>query len=130
MKQLIKQFVGLLVCCLIAGILLMPAVTFSSGAFSGELGAAVKGTNLEKTNVYTFIGTVIKTILGVLGVLLLIVIIYAGILWGIISQGDPTQIKKAKALILNSIIGLILVFASYAISSFLLTQITKAANAQ
>jgi len=73
---------------------------------------------------------IINVILGTLGVLLLGVIIYAGILWGILSQGDPAQIKKAQAMIRNAVIGLILVFASYTISFFIIDALTKASNSK
>jgi hypothetical protein len=43
--------------------------------------------------------------------------IYAGILW-MTAQGNDQQVTKAKTLMINSVIGIIIVFAAYAITAF------------
>gem|GEM_PF-2068894 len=116
-----------MVLCLGVGlVLLWPSLLL---AYGGELNAAVQGTGIaNKKDVYSIIGLIINIVLGTLGVLLLGVIIYAGILWGLLSQGDPAQIKKAQAMIRNAVIGIILVFASYTISVFVINALTKASS--
>lgn len=56
-----------------------------------------------------------------MGVLLLVYIIYAGFLW-MTSDGD-TGTKKAKDMIKNAVIGLVIIVSAFAISSFVLTQL-------
>ena len=70
-------------------------------------------------------GTIIGAILAFVGVIFLVLTIYGGFLW-MTAGGNPDQIKKAKGLIVNSIIGLVIVLAAYAIVSFVLTSITGA----
>lgn len=72
----------------------------------------------------TKIGQVIGVVLSFVGVLFLILMIYAGILW-MTSQGNEQQVAKAKGMLMNGIIGLIIVFAAYAITSFIGTEILK-----
>jgi hypothetical protein len=48
--------------------------------------------------------------------------IYAGILW-MTAEGNDQQVAKAKSLLINSIIGIIIVFAAYAITSFIGAEI-------
>jgi hypothetical protein len=48
--------------------------------------------------------------------------IYAGILW-MTAQGNEQQVSKAKNLLINATIGLIITLAAYAITSFIGTEI-------
>lgn len=68
--------------------------------------------------VQTFIGKLIGTILSFVGVIFLILTIYAGITW-MLSRGNDQEVSKAKGLLTDSIIGLIIVFAAYAITIFI-----------
>jgi len=63
-------------------------------------------------------GQIVGTVLSFVGVLFLILMIYAGILW-MTAQGNDQQVSKAKGLLINGVIGLIIVFAAYAITSFI-----------
>ena len=65
---------------------------------------------------------VINTVLGLLGVIFLVLIIYAGFLW-MTAGGNEDQVGKAKGLLINAIIGVIIIVAAYAISYFVLDAI-------
>jgi len=67
--------------------------------------------------IQTKAGSIIGTVLSFIGVLFLIMMIYAGIMW-MTAQGNDQQVTKAKDLLINSIIGIIIVFAAYAITAF------------
>lgn len=64
-------------------------------------------------------GNIIKTILGMVGVLALIMFIYGGILW-MTSGGSAEKIKKGKDTIVWAVFGLAFIFFSYAILDFIL----------
>ncbi len=64
------------------------------------------------------IGTVVGAALSFIGILFFVLIIYGGITW-MTAAGNETQISKAKNLIISAIIGLIIVLAAYAITSFI-----------
>lgn len=68
------------------------------------------------------VGAIISLILSFVGVVFFVLIIYAGISW-MTSQGNEQQVTKAKGLLFNAIIGLVIVFAAYAIVSFLGTNV-------
>lgn len=62
---------------------------------------------------------VIKTALGISGVLALLAFIYAGIIW-MIPFGDQTgNIKKGKQMMIWAVLGLVVIFGSYAILTFI-----------
>ena len=77
----------------------------------------------------TWVSSVIKIVLSLLGVIFLILIIYAGYLW-MIDRGNDQQAQKAKDILLAAIIGLIIVMGAYAITSFVgnLNQSTLSAE--
>lgn len=103
-------------------------VASATGVIS-NLGVAAAGTGLEKnSNILTFIGGIIKVIIGLLGVALAVVLIYGGIMWGFLARGDAAQIKKAKEMIINAIIGLVIVFISYAITTYVFTALNTASS--
>lgn len=69
------------------------------------------------------VGTIIKSLLGLIGLIFVILIIYAGWLW-MSSMGDTKNVDKAKTLIMNSVIGLLIIMASYAIATFIINIIS------
>ena len=62
-------------------------------------------------------GKIIGVVLSFVGVLFLIMMIFAGIMW-MTAQGNEQRVTKAKDLLINSIIGIVIVFAAYAITTF------------
>jgi lysylphosphatidylglycerol synthetase-like protein (DUF2156 family) len=67
-------------------------------------------------------GQVISLVLSFVGVIFLGLMIYAGIMW-MTSSGNQEAVTKAKDLITNAIIGIVIVFAAYAITAFLGSQL-------
>jgi hypothetical protein len=59
-------------------------------------------------------GGIIGNVLGVLGGIAMIFVIYGGVLY-ITSAGDPTKLEKAKKTLMWAIIGIILIALSYGI---------------
>jgi len=91
--------------------------------YSG-LQAAVGETGLDRnSDVFLLAGAIVKGVLSVLGVALVLVLIYAGIMWGFLSVNNPNKVQTAKDLIKNAIIGLVIVFAAYAITTFIFGSI-------
>lgn len=63
------------------------------------------------------IGGIIKIFLSFLGVIFLLLMIYGGYTW-MTARGNEQEVEKAKSLIKNALIGLIIVLAAYAITAF------------
>lgn len=71
-----------------------------------------------------FIGKLLNILLSLLGVIFLILIIYAGFRW-MFSRGNEEEVAKAQKIMISSLQGLFIVVAAYAITNFvgyLLTQ--------
>lgn len=70
------------------------------------------------------IGSIIQTFLGLLGTVFVILMIYAGFLY-MTAQGNEDQIEKSKNIIKNSVIGIVIIFLAYAITSFVLGAVAQ-----
>ena len=71
----------------------------------------------------TRLGTIVGAILSFIGVLFMILIVYGGLLW-MTARGNEQQVEKAKNLIIQAVIGLIIVLAAYTITAFIGSQLT------
>jgi hypothetical protein len=92
----------------------------------GTVGTAAGINNGQDENaLLNMIGNIINVILGFLGVILLIYILYAGFLW-MTAGGDKGKVETATAMIRNAIIGLVIIVAAYAISTFVLSKLVQA----
>ena len=68
------------------------------------------------------VGDAINVVIYALGIVAVVMIVFAGQRY-IVSQGDPTKVKKAKDMIMYSVIGLIVAILAYAIVNFVLKGI-------
>lgn len=92
------------------------------------LGTVKTGANITTAqDLPTLIGRLINGLLGILGIILVGLVIYAGILY-MTASGDDTKVKKAKTLLTQAIIGIIIIIAAYSISAFVIGQITTVAT--
>ena len=80
------------------------------------------GFGLATTDIRTIVVNIINVLLGLLGLLAVVLFIYAGFLW-MTSQGDPEKVNRAKQIILQAIIGLLIIASAFAIVQFLFARI-------
>lgn len=62
-----------------------------------------------------FISRGIRTVIGFVGALALLMFVYGGVMW--MTAGDSKRIDTAKQILKNSTIGLLLIFFSYSLVS-------------
>ncbi len=90
-----------------------------------NLNNAIVGTGLEEhRDLATEIGGIIKAILGLVGTIFMVLVVYAGILW-MTAQGDKDQVEKSKTIVKNSTIGLAIVASAYLITNFITSLFNK-----
>lgn len=73
------------------------------------------------------IGNVIQALLGVVGLVFLILTVYAGFLY-LTDAGGGEKVKKAKSILGTSVIGLVIVIAAYALTDYVITALVSATN--
>jgi hypothetical protein len=109
-------------------VLLLPIAALAqfSPADTGlsETGGAVYG-NDTPPEVGEFIGTnIILPAFSIVGIIFLLLTVYAGFLW-MTAGGKEAQVAKAKTILVSSIIGAVIVGASYAITNFIFNSISQ-----
>lgn len=104
--------------------ILSPALPMRAATAGVEIGkqleaaAGVGGANLgEPIDPRVTVVLIIRFVLNLTGLILLGLVVYAGIMW-MTAGGNEEHITKAKGLLKNAIIGLIIVVSSYAITIF------------
>jgi len=88
-------------------------------------GLVAGGEVAGETQISSMIVRVIQIALDFVGVIFLILMVYAGFLW-MMARGNEQRIEKSKTLIEAAVIGLVIVLASYGISVFVIERITGA----
>ena len=73
---------------------------------------------LSSVDIRVSIVKIVRVILGILGVIALAIILYGGFVW-MTSHGDSAQVEKAKKILLNAVIGLIIIFLAFSIVQYI-----------
>ncbi len=80
---------------------------------------------LPATDIRLVVGKIIRTALGLLGIVALVLILYAGFVW-MTAGGEEEKISQAKKIMVNAAIGLAIILSSYAIASFVISKLVGA----
>jgi hypothetical protein len=68
------------------------------------------------------VGRIINAVLGLIGTLALVMFVFGGFLW-MTAAGNEKQVAKGQKILLWSALGLVIIFTSYALVRFLLSDI-------
>ena len=81
-----------------------------------------KEDDLKKT-----LATIINIALGFLGIIAVIIVMYGGFKW-MTAAGNEDKVGESRQMIIQGIIGLVVVFAAWAIASFVVSNLQSATN--
>lgn len=82
-------------------------------------------TGLGDDDPRVIIARIIQVLLGFLGIIAMVLILYAGFIW-MTSGGDPSKIDQAKKILSSAAIGLLIILMSFAIVTFILNKLLDA----
>jgi len=97
---------------------------FNTAPLTSGATAAYGGTAPTAT-LFTVINGIITGVFGILGLIFLFLTLYAGYLW-MTAMGDSKKVTKAKEVLSQAVIGLVIVVLSYGISFFVVNMIGTA----
>lgn len=117
------------------GLVMAPGFVLAQDKFG--IRDAVRGTSLIGSNapvsaaqtLPALIGSIIAIILSLVGILFFLLVLYAGITW-MTAFGNSEKVDKAKAILEHAAIGLAIVLAAYAISTFVFNRINDINNGE
>lgn len=101
---------------------LAQASTTPASRIQGQSNAFNKQAGFMTNDLGTIISLIIKTVLGLLGIIFLVLIIMAGFKW-MTAGGNEQQITDAQGTMKTAIIGLVIVLAAYSITYFVFNNI-------
>lgn len=78
----------------------------------------------EPKSIPEIIGAIIGIVLSFVGIIFLCLILYAGFIW-MTSGGNEIKVLKAKNILRNSIIGLIIILSAYSITRFVIGAVVN-----
>ena len=100
----------------------------SHGAQAQDFGTGyLNASTLPTDDIRLVVIRIINIILGVIGVVFLLLVIYAGYLW-MTAGGDPGKVTKAKKILINAVTGLIIIFMAFAITTFIFNILEGTSN--
>jgi len=108
---------------LIVGVMLGGVLLFGDVALAQpDLGLDGIDTGLGNQDIRIIIANIIRALLGFLGILAVVIIMYGGFVW-MGAMGSPEKVQKAQSIIINGVIGLVIILSSLAITQFLINAI-------
>jgi|APSaa5957512622_1039677.scaffolds.fasta_scaffold129382_1 hypothetical protein len=94
-----------------------PIFAAGLGSANSVAGSVAGKAGVTEKNIEDVVGTGINAALSLVGLIFLILMVYAGYLW-MTARGEEETIKKAQKIIISTIIGLIITLSAYAITKF------------
>lgn len=83
----------------------------------------------QKTDLKDTVAKVINVVLGFLGIAAVVLIAVGGLMW-MSAAGNEDKIAVARRLIINACIGLVIIFSSWVIASFVINQLGSASGVE
>ena len=115
----IKPYFIIIIAGLIVLAFLNPAwaaLKFQNAKSGIETTASQAG--LQTATIPTIIASIVKALLGLVGMVFFILFIYGGVQW-MTAAGNEEKIRKAKKLIVNAVIGLAIITLAYTFTYFI-----------
>ena len=104
-----------------------PFAAFAAAAKDDDkygLNATANAAALTTTNsLPQTIGNIIAAALGLTGTIFLILMIYGGFMW-MQARGNEEYVRKAKEIIWSAVIGLVIIGAAYALTTFIVGAVS------
>ena len=92
---------------------------------STSVGTSANAASLNTaTSLPQMVGKGVGVLLGVLGIAFVVMVVYAGFLY-LTAQGEETNVKKAKKMLTQAVIGMVIVVSAYAISSYVIAALSN-----
>ncbi|MCX6779024.1 MAG: IPT/TIG domain-containing protein, partial [Candidatus Magasanikbacteria bacterium] len=82
-------------------------------------------TGLVNTDIRIIIAKIIRAALALLGIVVLAYTLYGGYLY-LTAGGNADQVKSAKTVLKNAVIGLVIILSAFSITQFIITKLTGA----
>lgn len=110
----------------LVSLLLVPlvATAATTGSFGWEWTSDI---GLGSRDIRASAISIVNVVLGFLGIIAVIIILYGGFKW-MTASGNEENVSTARQIIIAGIIGLVIILAAYAIARFVIEQLYAATD--
>jgi uncharacterized membrane protein YidH (DUF202 family) len=117
--QFFKHFLFISLFVMFFAVVTVHAEDYGLGSTARSAGLDTVGSTSDVTQ---FIGQIVGTALSMIGILFFLLMIYAGLRW-MTARGNSELTQKAQDTIIAATIGMVIVLASYAITTFVFNAV-------
>jgi magnesium-transporting ATPase (P-type) len=128
----ISIFKPIIATLLLLVFLALPVYGIQAQSLMDKIGTNLGLLNIEARlpssgvgNFPVLVGVIIKAALLFVGTIFLVVVIYGGFTW-MTAGGSTEKVQKAGSLIRNGVIGILIIFVSYALTLFIFDVLLQA----
>ncbi len=131
MKKITKNFVSFVIVLAFAFSMFAVATTVNAGSDVENTLWGGYADNIQNTmgvgneDPRTIAANIINIILGFLGILAVVLILFGGFKW-MTAAGNEDKVSEARKLLVAGVTGLIIILAAYSLAAFVLEAIFKA----
>ncbi|MDD5438537.1 MAG: pilin [Patescibacteria group bacterium] len=120
-------------------VLILSAAALSIGSYASTVHAQDIMSGLKQTasaaglpgkpsgGIEDAIGKVIGSVMGLVGTLLFVYMLYGGLKW-MMAGGDNKAVTEATAIIRNAIIGIVIIVFAYVLANYVITTLSSVAS--
>ncbi len=112
----------------VATFFLLPELAFAETLPETGLSEFAAQAGFGGSDVRLIIARLIRTVLSLTGIVLIIMLVYGGFLW-MLSGGVQEKITKARGMIVNAVIGLIIILSAFVVTQFVIVSLVGATGA-
>jgi hypothetical protein len=133
-----KKFLGYVLGALVAVAIAAPTLLAGNHVVHAQplsedefFGGEITGSDFADTaglsagDLPTTIASIIRVVLGFLGVVAVVIVLIGGFKW-MTAGGNDDKVKSAKKVMVSGIIGLVIVLSAFAIAQFVISSIVTA----
>ncbi len=127
MMKLKQMFAVLATMSMLApAVVMAQAVPNTPDLVPGDLGIQYgEATGLGNKDIRVTIASIIKTAMGLLGIVAVVIILIGGFKW-MTAGGNDEQTGEAKKWIFSGVIGLAIILSAYALATFIINSLVSA----
>lgn len=115
-----KNILFILIAVFVSAILINSVFAVDLGGdIVKKAGTSAGYAQATETTFAEILGTIVQVVLSFVGIVFLSLMVYAGYLW-MTARGKEEQVDKAKTLIRQAIIGIVITLGAYSITYFII----------
>ncbi|MFA6227635.1 MAG: hypothetical protein WC668_00385 [Patescibacteria group bacterium] len=123
MKKTLKKLLASMLIVVAMSMFALPVLVSAQDDVQNiDLDLIASTAGIEQGNLNSIIGGILNVAMGFLGVIAVLIILYGGFIW-MTAGGEQDKVDKAKKMIYAGIIGLVIIFAAYAIAMFVMSNL-------